>query len=197
MRLFGNNSTSTRLITDRLILRLPETGDYRQWSSLRETSRAFLEPWEPTWAVDHLTRKAFSDRVRWSRQSAEDGRAMPFLLFEQDGKTLVGGITLDQIRFGPSQTGNIGYWVGEKFARRGYMKEAIEAVVHHAFVELDLSRIEAACLPTNNPSRRLLEKTGFKYEGVAQSYLQIHGRWQNHVLYANLRRDRRGRTCAG
>ena len=77
------------------------------------------------------------------------------------------------------------------------MHEAIEAVVHHAFTALDLSRIEAGCLPENGPSRRLLEKCGYKYEGVAQSYLQINGRWRNHVLYANLRHDRRGKTDAG
>ena len=68
------------------------------------------------------------------------------------------------------------------------------AVVHHAFEKLDVSRIEAACLPENAASRGLLEKSGFKYEGVAQSYLQINGRWRNHVLYAALRMDRRGRT---
>jgi ribosomal-protein-alanine N-acetyltransferase len=77
------------------------------------------------------------------------------------------------------------------------MREAIDAVVHYAFDRLDLSRIEAACLPENKASRGLLEKAGFKYEGVAQSYLQIDGRWRTHVLYAALRLDRRGRTDAG
>ena len=77
------------------------------------------------------------------------------------------------------------------------MREGLEAVVHYAFNEMDLSRLEAACLPENSASRGVLEKTGFKYEGVAQSYLQIDGRWRNHVLYANLRSDRRGRTSIG
>ena len=74
------------------------------------------------------------------------------------------------------------------------MREALLAVVHHAFHVLDLSRLEAACLPENAPSRGVLEKSGFKYEGVAQSYLEINGRWRTHVLYAALRMDRRGRT---
>ena len=77
------------------------------------------------------------------------------------------------------------------------MREAIEAVVHYAFTSLDLSRIEAGCLPENAPSRGLLEQCGYKYEGVAQAYLQINGRWRNHVLYANLRYDRRGKTDVG
>ena len=195
MKLLGNKLPE--LITERLELRLPRTGDYGQWSALRESSRSFLEPWEPTWMSDHLTRKSFSERVRWARKSAEDGFAVPFFLLRHDDGVLVGGITVDQIRLGPAQKASIGYWIGEPFARLGYMKEAIEALVHHAFCEMDLSRIEAACLPTNTASRKLLEKTGFKYEGVAQSYLQIHGRWQNHVLYANLRSDRRGWTDAG
>lgn len=77
------------------------------------------------------------------------------------------------------------------------MREAVQAMVHFAFTALDLSRIESACLPENAASRGVLEKSGFKYEGVAQSYLQINGRWRNHVLYANLRNDRRGRTDVG
>ena len=110
---------------------------------------------------------------------------------------LVGAITLDNIRRGPAQAGTLGYWTGQPFARQGYMAEAIGAVVHHAFGTLDLSRIEAACLPENAASRGLLERSGFKYEGVAQSYLQINGRWRTHVLYACLRNDRRGKTQVG
>ena len=77
------------------------------------------------------------------------------------------------------------------------MREAIAALVHHAFTTMDLSRVEAACLPENVASRGLLESSGFKYEGVAQSYLQINGRWRTHVLYSALRLDRRGRTQVG
>jgi len=106
-------------------------------------------------------------------------------------------VTLDNIRRGPAQAGTIGYWIGQPFARQGYMREAVTSVIHYAFTTLDLSRIESACLPENAPSRGLLEKCGYKYEGVAQSYLQIDGRWRNHVLYANLRGDRRGKTEVG
>jgi ribosomal-protein-alanine N-acetyltransferase len=112
---------------------------------------------------------------------------VPLFMIRREDETLLGAITLDNIRRGPAQAGTLGYWIGEPHARQGYMREAIEAVVHYAFRTLDLSRIEAACLPENAASRGVLEKTGFKYEGVAQSYLQINGRWRNHVLYANLR----------
>ncbi|WP_106745644.1 GNAT family N-acetyltransferase [Yoonia maritima] len=186
-----------RIETERLTLRPPIHGDYRAWSSLRHDSAAFLTPWEPTWANDHLTRKAFTNRVYWAQRSIANGSALPLFLVRREDQALVGGITLDNIRRGPAQAGTTGYWVGEPFARQGYMREALQAVAHHAFTTLNLSRLEAGCLPENTPSRRLLEQCGYKYEGVAQSYLQINGRWRNHVLYANLRNDRRGKTDVG
>ncbi len=182
-----------RLETERMVLRLPEHGDFNDWVALRVESRAFLTPWDPVWAPDHLTRKSFTNRVYWAQRASRNGTALPLFLIHREGG-LLGAITLDNIRRGPAQSGTLGYWVGQRHARQGFMREAIGAVVHYAFTTLDLSRIEAGCLPENMPSRGVLEKSGFKYEGVAQSYLQINGRWRNHVLYANLRHDRRGRT---
>lgn len=186
-----------RLETERLSLRLPRHADYRPWAALRDSSRDFLAPWEPTWATDHLTRKSFTGRVYWSQRALGQGSAVPLFIFRREDETLLGAITLDNIRRGPAQSATLGYWIGQVHARQGYMREAIEAVVHHAFRDQDLSRVEAACLPENAASRGVLEKAGFKYEGVAQSYLQIAGRWRNHVLYAHLRHDRRGRTDIG
>ena len=185
-----------RLETERMVLRLPIHTDFAPWVELRVDSRAFLIPWEPVWATDHLSRKSFTNRVYWAQRASRNGTALPLFLIRRDGEFL-GAITLDNIRRGPVQAGTVGYWIGAPFARQGYMREAILALVHHAFAVMDLSRVEAACLPENTPSRGVLEKCGFKYEGVAQSYLQINGRWRNHVLYANLRNDRRGRTDVG
>ncbi|MCV6586285.1 MAG: GNAT family N-acetyltransferase [Marinibacterium sp.] len=186
-----------RIETERLTLRPPMHSDFRPWTALRKASADFLVPWEPSWSMDHLTRKAFTNRVYWAQRAVVGGSAMPLFLIRREDATLLGAITLDNIRRGPAQAGTLGYWIGEPFARQGYMREAIMAVVHHAFTRLDLSRLEAACLPENAASRGLLESSGFKYEGVAQSYLQINGRWRTHVLYAALRSDRRGRTEAG
>lgn len=183
-----------RIETERLTLRPPQHADFTPWSNLRRESAAFLKPWEPAWADDHLTRKAFTNRVYWAQRGIAGGTELPLFLIRRSDGVLLGAITLSNIRRGPAQAGTTGYWIGECHARRGYMREALTAVVHHAFHVLDLSRMEAGCLPENAPSRRLLESCGYKYEGVAQSYLQINGRWRNHVLYANLRSDRRGRT---
>jgi len=183
--------------TERLTLRLPHHVDYLAWSALRNSSRDFLTPWEPTWASDHLTRKAFTNRVQWAQRSVTTGSGLPLFMFRKADQALIGAITLDNIVRGPSQSGTLGYWVGQSHVRQGYMREAILGVVRYSFETLDLSRIQAACLPENEASRGVLEKTGFKYEGVAQSYLQINGRWRNHVIYACLRHDRRGRTVVG
>ena len=186
-----------KIETERMTLRLPVHADYRAWSGLRAASAEHLMPWEPVWAHDHLTRRAFTNRVYWAKRAESAGTALPLLMFRRADNLLLGAVTLDNIRRGPVQAGTLGYWIGAGFARQGYMREAVQSVVHHAFTLLDLSRVESACLPENVASRGVLEKTGFKYEGVAQSYLQINGRWRNHVLYANLRGDRRGRTDAG
>lgn len=182
-----------RLEAERIVLRLPSHSDYNAWVALRSESRDFLVPWEPVWSPDHLSRKSFTNRVYWAARASKAGTAFPLFLVRRDG-TLLGAITMDNIRRGPAQSATIGYWIGQPYARNGYMREAIGILVHHAFTDLDLSRIEAACLPENAASRGVLEKSGFKYEGVAQSYLQINGRWRNHVLFANLRSDRRGKT---
>jgi ribosomal-protein-alanine N-acetyltransferase len=186
-----------KIETERMTLRSPSHSDYRAWTSLRRDSEEYLTQWEPSWAVDHLTRKAFTNRVYWAQRSISNGSALPLFLIRRQDQALLGAITLDNIRRGPSQAGSLGYWTGHPFIRQGYMREAIMAVVHHAFTRLELSRIEAACLPENAASRGLLERSSFKYEGVAQSYLQIAGRWRTHVLYASLRSDRRGKTQAG
>ena len=185
------------LETDRLLLRPPKQRDFAQWANLRHESRAFLKPWDPTWSRDHLTRKYFANRVDWSQRSVNNGTAYPLLIFGKTDQRLVGSITLDNIRRGPSQVGTVGYWVGQPYANRGYMKEALKRVVDFAFFKVNISRLEAACLPENAPSPRGFGENRFKYEGVAQAYIQIDGRWRTHVLYASLRNDRRGKTDIG
>ena len=183
--------------TDRLDLRLPQLSDHKSWSQLRLGSKDFLTRWEPTWTHDHLLRRPFVNRVNWAKRSMQAGTAIPLFIKSRDDGVLMGAITLDNIRRGPNQTATMGYWIGSPYVREGFMSEAIVGLVNYAFGALDISRIESACLPENTPSRKLLEKCGFKYEGVAQAYIQIDGRWRTHVLYASIRYDRRGKTDTG
>lgn len=182
------------IVTARLVLRPPEMSDFEAWARLRRESRSFLQPWEPAWAPDHLSQRAFRNRVLWAERSVRQGEALPLFLILPGHGEIVGGLTLSNIRREPADAGTLGYWIGARYARLGYMQEALAALRDHAFGQLGLSRLEAACLPDNQASRGLLERCGFKYEGVAQAYLQIDGRWRNHVLYAALRSDRRGRV---
>ena len=145
-----------RIETERLTLRAPQHADFRQWANLRQSSAPFLQPWEPTWAADHLSRRSFTNRVYWAQRSIANGSALPLFLIRREDEALVGALTLDHIKRGPAQAGTTGYWVGQDFARKGYMSEALTALVHHAFTEMDLSRIEGACLPENNASRAVL-----------------------------------------
>lgn len=184
----------SELQTERLLMRPPQTRDFDQWAKLRRDSREFLTPWEPEWSSDHLSSRAFRNRVVWAERAIRQGEAYPLFLFRQKDGQVVGGVTLSNVRRQPAQAATLGYWVGEEYAMQGYMTEALTVVRSHAFATLDLSRLEAGCLPDNIASRRLLERCGFKYEGVAEAYLQIDGQWRDHVLYAALRGDRKGRV---
>ncbi len=177
------------LVGERVRLRAPALGDFRQWTSLRSESRSFLEPWEPSWSPDELDYSAWRLRIGRYREDIAQGSGIPFFLFSTIGDKLYGGITLSNIRRGVAQTGSLGYWIGARYAGQGFMQEAVRLVVEHAFDGLRLHRVEAACIPTNTRSVRVLEKAGFQREGVARSYLKINGVWQDHSLYAIVAND--------
>ena len=185
--------TELLLKTERLYLRPPRLSDHIDWATLRRDGYDYLYPWEPLRAHDHLSLSAFRTRTHWAARAIKAERAVPLFVFRAADDVLLGAITLDNIQRGPAQYATVGYWMGQQFTGHGYMSEALQAVVAHAFGPLDLSRVQAATLPENAASRRVLEKAGFQYEGVAQSFLQIAGKWRTHVVYACLRQDRRGR----
>ena len=174
-----------------VVLRTPQMTDFTEWTSLREKSRDFLTPWEPIWPADDLTRSAFRRRLRRYAEDLRGDLAYPFFIFRRSDDALVGGLTLANVRRGVAQAGSLGYWMGAPFAGQGYMTEAVRALVPFAFGPLRLHRLEAACIPTNAASIRLLEKSGFIREGLARRYLCINGLWQDHFLYALLITDPR------
>jgi ribosomal-protein-alanine N-acetyltransferase len=164
-------------------LRSPRPGDHEAWSTLRKESYRYLQPWEPTWPEDDLTRAAFKRRLSVYAREQEAGNAWPFFIFAGVGDTLVGAITLSNVRRGVAETGTLGYWIGEPFAGHGYGTAAVRAMLAYAFDELNLHRVEAACVPDNAASRRVLEKAGFELEGRARAYLKINGAWADHLLF--------------
>ena len=169
---------------DGVMLRPAVPSDYSAWARLREQSRAFLTPWEPTWPEDDLTRAAFRRRLR--RQAEDIGRdeSFAFLIFDATSEELLGGLTLGGIRRGVAQAATLGYWMGAPHAGKGHMTRAVAAVVRFGFATLRLHRIEAACIPDNAPSIALLRRNGFRREGLARAYLKINDAWRDHVLFA-------------
>lgn len=178
------------LMQDGVELRVPEMADYESWAALRLESRAFLVPWEPAWPQDDLTRTAFRSRVKRYIRDIESDSAYPFFVFRAHDEVLIGAITLSNVRRGVAQAGSVGYWIGSSFVRQGHMTAALSALLPFAFGHLHLHRIEAACLPINQASIRLLTKSGFRQEGLARRFLKINGRWEDHLLFARLAEDR-------
>jgi [ribosomal protein S5]-alanine N-acetyltransferase len=189
-RLFGGGLLQPppiRLEGDRTLLRPPQIRDWSAWAKVREESRAFLEPWEPSWPADSLSRAAFQRRLRRTAQEWRDDDGYGFLIFERQEGRLAGGITLSNVRRGVAQMGTVGYWIGARHARRGLTSEATALLLDFAFGQLGLHRVEAACLPHNGASIGLLNKVGFRHEGLARGYLRIDGAWRDHLLYAILK----------
>ena len=182
MNLFSK--TKPIIISERLILRLPVIADYENWVVLRKKSEDFLNQWEPEKDVNYYSKNFFKKRVKWAKKNFDLNIVLHFFIFLRSNYQLVGGITLDNIRYGPFQSATLGYWLGEEFSKKGIMTESLNSVMIYASKNVGISRIEAATLPNNIASRRLLEKCNFKYEGVGQYYLQIRGKWQHHILYA-------------
>jgi len=176
-----------RLVGPRVMLREAETGDWRSWRGMRDLSRDFLKPWEPEWPENSLSSSFFDGMLRRQDRDWRRGKAYAFLVFmiqgNGDNPRLAGGISLNEVRRGIAQKGTLGYWIGMPYAGQGLMTEAASLVCEFAFDALKLNRVEASCMPNNEPSRRLLKRLGFAEEGYAKSYLRIDGKWQDHVLW--------------
>lgn len=181
------------LLGDHVLLRYPQMSDFESWSELREASRGFLAPWEPTWPPDDLTRNAFRRRLRRYAQESRQDTSYAFFVFDRENGPLVGGCTLSNVRRGVAQAVSLGYWMGERHSGKGMMRDAVRTLIPFVFDRLGMHRLEAACLPSNERSTRLLLGLGFTQEGLARRFLKINGTWQDHLLFALLDEDKRPR----
>ena len=189
MRAGGGPETSLLARGRGLWLRPLAIGDYAQWAELRARSRDHLTPWEPEWSRDELTRDAFRRRIRHHLREARDDQGYAFAVLDERTDRLIGGLSLSNLRRGVTQSASLGYWVGLPHFRQGAMTEAVRAIIPMAFGALRLHRIEAATMPENAPSIRVLERNGFAREGYARRYLKINGDWRDHILFARLADD--------
>lgn len=172
-----------------VFLRVPQMSDFSEWAELREQSRDFLVPWEPAWTSSELTRSSFRRRLKYYARDLREDLGYAFFLFDNQNDTLLGGLTLSNVRRGVTQACTLGYWIGAPYAGKRNMTAGVTAVIPFVFDTLRLHRLEAACLPNNESSLRLLERTGFKREGLARRYLKINGAWQDHITFALVEDD--------
>ncbi len=186
LKFFQKTAQTPELEGVSVVLKAPCLVDYSEWSLVRAKNQDFLESFEPQWAEECLTRSFFERRLERQDSEYQVGRGYYFLIHHKESSDIIGGINLNNIQMGAARHATLGYWIDQDYQGQGYMREALALVINHAFKTLKLKRLNAACLPDNMRSIKLLKSSGFEEEGFAKSYLQINGQWQNHVLFGLL-----------
>ncbi len=173
-------------VATQVSLRKPTARDRDELLALRRASRAFLRPWEPRFAgIDPCGDEWFDGYLKGAR-SKSNAR---FLVCRREDGAIVGGANLSQIFHGPLCSAYLGYWTGAPYVRLGYATAGVQLVLRRAFRELGLHRVEANIIPTNTHSIAVVQRLGFRKEGLARRYLKIAGRWRDHERWALLRDD--------
>jgi ribosomal-protein-alanine N-acetyltransferase len=166
----------------KVILRPPQYSDWKAWADERKKNKLYLQPWEPLWSINELERSSFVKRVRMFERLSHNDQAYSFLIFKSDNEDFIGEVNISNVQRGIIQSCTIGYWIAKDCEGKGMMSESLELVKEFIFNELKLHRIEAACLPHNIPSLKLLLKNGFIKEGTARKLLKINDKWQDHTV---------------
>jgi [ribosomal protein S5]-alanine N-acetyltransferase len=174
--------TARRIDAAPVILRALRIKDRREWETLRAENIEWLRPWEATSPERTASRLAFRQLVRQFDREAADGRLQPFVI-ETEGR-LVGQMHLFGIAWGSFRSASAGYWVAKSVAGQGIMPLALAAACDHAFIALGLHRVEVNIRPENAASLRVVEKLGFRDEGIRLRYLHIAGDWRDHRSFA-------------
>lgn len=174
---------------DGVYLRHPKWAEYDAWADLRRANEAELAPWEPEWDLEHLSRPSYRSRLARFKRLVADGSGYPFHIFLASNEHFIGACHVTGIKRHVSQSAQLGYWIGEAYARKGYARAAVRAATRFSFETLGLHRVEAAVQADNVRSIRLLEACGYSKEGTARGYLRINGQWRDHDIYARLSTD--------
>jgi ribosomal-protein-alanine N-acetyltransferase len=185
-------SLTTRLVTPRLVLRAPRTTDVAEIRRLLRSNHEHLKPWNPApppgedpSSITEISKTVLRQRREWKL-----GRGYVFMVAEREHpSTLIGKIALSGIMRGAMYGAYLGYWMSEDAQGQGYVTEALRAVLDFAFGPAGLHRVQAAIMPRNARSLRVIEKLGFRREGYAERYLQIAGKWEDHVVFARTREE--------
>lgn len=180
-------SLTTRLLTPRLVLRAPRTNDVGEIRRLLRANHEHLKPWNPAPPPgdDPTSITEVSKTVLRQRRDWKNGAGFVFMIAERrEPSRFIGKIALNGIMRGAMHGAYLGYWMDVDHQGKGYVTEAIHAVLDFAFGPAALHRVQAAIMPRNARSLRVIEKIGFRREGYAERYLQIAGKWEDHILFA-------------
>jgi ribosomal-protein-alanine N-acetyltransferase len=176
-----------RVLADGTVLRPVSRDDAQALLVAYLDNRSYLEPWEPVRPERFYALPGQVESLARMTEELASGTALPMVLVRD--RSIIGRVTLSSIVRGAFQSAHLGYWIGQRAQGAGLMTAAVEATVEIARSGLGLHRLEAATLVHNIPSQRVLEKNGFESYGLARSYLQIHGRWQDHRIYQKILRE--------
>ncbi|HSO35661.1 MAG TPA: GNAT family protein [Labilithrix sp.] len=185
-------SLTTRLVTARLVLRPPRTGDVTEIRRLLRSNHEHLKPWNPAPPVgeDPSSITEVSKTVLRQRRDWKHGASFVFMVALRDRpERLIGKIALNGVMRGAMHGAYLGYWMAGEQQGKGLVTEGIAAVLDFAFGSAGLHRIQAAIMPRNERSLRVIEKLGFRREGYAERYLQIADKWEDHILFARTREE--------
>lgn len=190
-------SLTTRLITPRLIVRPPTPADVGELRRLLRQNQEHLRPWNPAsppgedpTSITEVSRILLKHRRDWKR----DTSFVFFVALREAPQRLLGKVALSGVLRGAMQGAYLGYWMDAGSLGRGLATEAIGAVLDFAFGPAELHRVQAAIMPRNGASLRVIDKLGFRREGYAERYLQIAGSWEDHVLFARTREEHAARA---
>jgi [ribosomal protein S5]-alanine N-acetyltransferase len=156
---------------------------------VRTRNKDFFEPWEPAQSSRHFTLQGQREEIERSLVDAQRDVRYAFGVFLRQSDELIGRVALSNVSRGAWQNATLGYYIDELHNRRGYATEAVQLALEFAFGSAGLHRVQAAVLPRNVASRRVLEKAGFGREGRSTKYLQINGVWEDHEMFAVTRED--------
>ncbi|HVM35606.1 MAG TPA: GNAT family protein [Actinomycetota bacterium] len=172
-----------KMTAEDVMLRPLTLSDTDALFELRRNDRTYLEPWEPRRSESFWTFDAQQALIEADRRAAAEDRAYALGVFLPDEERLVGRVALSNIVRASWQNATLGYFIGQHFTGRGLATQAVRLVLQVAFENLSLHRVQAAAMPRNSASIRVLEKAGFVHEGMARRYLEINGIWEDHLLY--------------
>jgi ribosomal-protein-alanine N-acetyltransferase len=178
-----NDSAQPKISTDRLIIRMADPGDIPAIIDYLKSNDAHLSPFNPPKPDGLFTDTYWHERLLIQQEEFKSGRTIRLCAFSVEGASeVVGTLELSQIIRGPFQACYLGYGIAKKHEGKGLMSEAVCGVISYAFEELNIHRIMANHLPSNERSASLLKRLGFVREGLAKDYLFIGGAWRDHVL---------------